>query len=203
MSIATAGATGDPASVLVVDDERGPREALQIILGPHFQVFAVESGEEALEIVQSRRIDVATLDLKMPGLSGPETLRRLREIDPSLEVVIVTGYGSFENALEVLRLRAFDYVSKPFQPGRILEAVRQAAASRRARTSETERLTAALSGILREIEAWWKEARPRLEERDRIALEGILVRLSGLHPRRGVPFGTGHAEASARDGAGG
>jgi len=179
---AVAQETHDAASVLVVDDERGPRESLQLILRAQFHVLTASDGEHALEIIRNQPVDVVTLDLKMPGLSGRETLTRIREIAPDLEVVVVTGYGSFDSAVEALRLRAFDYISKPFESRRILEVVRRAAEARRQRHAEeaAERVMPPLAEIVDEAERWQRDADGRLADLDRAALDRILDRLRAL-----------------------
>jgi DNA-binding NtrC family response regulator len=124
--------------VLVVDDERGPRLALELILRRDFRVLSADSGEQALEILKNEPVDTVTLDLKMPGLAGQNTLSMIRGIDPDLPVIIITGYGSYESAVKALKLRAFDYVPKPFDSKKILSVVEQAVEERRkTRTQET------------------------------------------------------------------
>jgi DNA-binding NtrC family response regulator len=119
------------STVLVVDDERGVRESLHFLLDPHFKVEAVASGEAALTMLQNRKFDVVVLDLAMPGMSGIETLVKIREVDLEVEVVITTGYGSRQSASEIARLRAFDLVTKPFDSAHIVSIVRGAANARR------------------------------------------------------------------------
>ena len=87
------------ANVLIVDDELGPRESLGMILKPSFNIFTSEDGNEALQIIKKTAIDVVTLDLKMPIMPGEEVLKRIKEYDPTIEVVIITGYGSFRSKL--------------------------------------------------------------------------------------------------------
>jgi YesN/AraC family two-component response regulator len=99
-------------------------------------VRTVSSGEEALEALRTEPIDVVLLDLTMPGIGGVETLGRIREIDQAVEVVIITGYFSYQSAVEALRLRAFDYITKPLNSGRVQSVVRRAEASRRQRREE-------------------------------------------------------------------
>lgn len=173
---------GRQSSVLVIDDERGPRESLQWILRASFRVFTAESGERGLEVIREHPIDVVTLDLKMPGLSGPQTMAMMKDIDPELEVVIVTGYGSFESALEVLRLRAFDYIEKPFEAERIVKVVRQAADARERRLAVAARgaarMAAPLGQIVEEVERWQEHA--HLEAIERAELDRIVERLRSL-----------------------
>ena|SRR5438132_6444743 len=120
-------------TVLVVDDEEGPREAFQLVLECEFDVLTAESGWVALERLRTNAIDVITLDLMMPAISGTETLRRIREIDPQVEVVIVSAVPSRAELDECRRLGAFDFLSKPFSRADILSVVGRAAASRKGR----------------------------------------------------------------------
>ena len=116
-----------PHSVLVVEDEPSVRDALRLILEPHFRVLTADQGEEAVRILAQEPISVMTLDLRMPGWGGPETLLRIRETNSDLQVVIVTAYANYTEAMRALRLRAFDVVSKPFDANEIVEKVRRAA----------------------------------------------------------------------------
>src|SRR6184192_4848160 len=92
--------------VLVVDDEMGVRESLRAILHGECEVVTAASGEAALEVMARDPIDVMTLDLKMPGLGGIGVLERAKQMDPDLEVLIITGYGSLDTAVQGIRLRA-------------------------------------------------------------------------------------------------
>ncbi len=132
--------------VLVVDDELGARSALRMIVERDFPVLTAASGEEALEIVRETEVGVVTLDLRMPGLDGLETLERLRALQHEMNVVIVTGVPSLDTAVKGLRLGAFDYLVKPFDSARVADTVRRAHADRmlrsaRPRESEFERVT--------------------------------------------------------------
>ena len=113
--------------VLVVDDERGARESLRLILEPEFEVRTAEDGKRGLEVLRRGGIEVVILDLRMPGWSGIETLLEMRDVSPHVGVVIVTGYGSRVEALEALRLDAYDLVTKPFDTKQVIDAVRRAA----------------------------------------------------------------------------
>src|SRR5438876_381018 len=118
--------------VLVVDDEMGVRESLRAILHGECEVVTAASGEAALEVMARDPIDVMTLDLKMPGLGGIGVLERAKQIDPDLEVLIITGYGSLDTAVQGLRLRAFDYLSKPFDSTEVRRLIAKALARRNA-----------------------------------------------------------------------
>jgi putative two-component system response regulator len=112
-------------SVLVVDDEFGPRESLRMILKPICDVHAVENGQEALHFIGRERVDVVTLDLKMPGLSGVEVLREIKKIRNDVEVVIITGYGTMISAVEAFRYGAVDFIFKPFNVAEIISIVKK------------------------------------------------------------------------------
>jgi len=97
------GKMAQQGSVLVVDDEVGPRESLRMILQPLYEVKTVSNGQEALRFLQERKIDLITLDLKMPGLSGLEVLREIKKMNVEAAVIIITAYGSLTNAHEAIR----------------------------------------------------------------------------------------------------
>ncbi len=101
-------------SVLIVDDEIGPRESLRMILKPLYNVYMAENGHQALRCIKDEQIDLVTLDLRMPGLSGLETLKEIKKINPEVEIIIITGYGTLTNAQEAIRYGAHDFIAKPF-----------------------------------------------------------------------------------------
>src|SRR5574342_729764 len=90
--------------VLVVDDEMGPRESLKMILNPHYTVHVAERGGQAIELLSKFPIDLVTLDLKMPGFSGINVLEKVKQYDPDIEAIIITGYCALETSIEGLRL---------------------------------------------------------------------------------------------------
>ena len=102
--------------ILIIDDEAFICENVQRILsGEGFQVCSAASGNEAREIVATEEIDLALLDLNLGTENGIEVLKALKELDPELLVIIITGYGSVETAVESLKLGAFHYMKKPFK----------------------------------------------------------------------------------------
>lgn len=125
--------TMNKANILIIDDEMGPRESLKMILKPYFNVFTAERGGQAIEILNQIPMDLVTVDLKMPGLPGTKVLEKVKQIDPDIEAIIITGYGSMDTAIEGLRLGAFDYIAKPFDVNHILALVRRALDRRQAR----------------------------------------------------------------------
>jgi len=121
------------ASLLIVDDERGPAESLRMIFKPSYNVFTASGGPQALEILQTTPIDVVTLDLRMPAMSGIELMERIKAYDADIEIIVVTGYSSLDSAIKGLRYGVFDYISKPFDVPQISDLVRRAVARRRAK----------------------------------------------------------------------
>jgi two-component system nitrogen regulation response regulator NtrX len=119
-------------SILVVDDEAGVRASLTGILADEsYEVEAVGSGEQCLAAVGARRFDLVLLDVWLPGADGLETLARLRESDPELPVVMISGHGTIETAVRAVRLGARDFVEKPLSLDKTLLAVRNALQQRR------------------------------------------------------------------------
>ena len=113
--------------VLVVDDEKGIREALQQLLQyEQIEVQACASGSEALQRYPEFRPHLVFLDVKMQGMDGLETLRKLREIDPHAQVVMISGHGSIQTAVEATQLGAYDFLEKPLDTDRILLTLRNA-----------------------------------------------------------------------------
>ena len=110
-------------TILVVDDEAGPRESLRMILKPLYEVHTASNGREALDLMKSKDIDVVTLDLNMPGLSGIDVLKETRKFKPNTEVIVITGYGTLNNAQEAIRFGAGDFISKPFNVADIISIV--------------------------------------------------------------------------------
>jgi putative two-component system response regulator len=118
-------------NILIADDEIGPRESLRMILKPTYNIFSVENGYAAIQMIQQTEIDIVTLDLKMPGISGIDTLKEIRVIDPEVMVIIVTGFGTLKSAIEAIRYGVFDYISKPFNVPEIICIIDKAIQRRR------------------------------------------------------------------------
>ena len=126
--------TEGQATILVVDDERGPRESLRMILRPTYEVLCARDGLEALEILRTHAIDLVTLDLNMPGIQGEEMMRTIRREFPSVELIVITGYGTLENAAEAVRYGVSDYLQKPFDVVQVSASVFRALSRRRGRS---------------------------------------------------------------------
>ena len=116
----------DRSRVLVVDDERGPRESLRMILSGRYEVVTATRGAEALEILRTDSIDLVTVDLNMPGMKGDELMRTIRRESPQTEIIVITGCGSVESAIEGIRHGVFDYLTKPFDVVQVTASVERA-----------------------------------------------------------------------------
>lgn len=112
-------------NILVVDDEHSIRESFSLILEGTYKIFLAASGEVALKTITDQKIDMAFLDIRMPGMNGLETLKRIKEIDPDLEVVMVTAVNDVQKAGEAIKLGARDYVIKPFDIDHITKLAQQ------------------------------------------------------------------------------
>ncbi len=142
-------ANGSRASLLVVDDERIVHDSLgKWFREEGYEIGIAESAREALQRMAERHWDAALVDIKMPGTDGIELQRRLKEIDPELAVIIMTGYASVETAVQALKNGAYDYVTKPFDPDDIAHVVHNALEHRRM-ARENVRLKEAVAEVVR------------------------------------------------------
>ena len=117
----------DEKTILVVDDNEGIRDALiKILKKEGFGVLAAGDGEEAVKILQKNEIAVVLSDLKMPKVDGVELLKITKTISPDIEVILITGHGTVEVAVEVMKDGAFDFIQKPFNKVTVLKTVRKA-----------------------------------------------------------------------------
>ncbi|HYO13361.1 MAG TPA: sigma-54 dependent transcriptional regulator, partial [Thermoanaerobaculia bacterium] len=150
------------ANILIVDDERPIRRILSVLLAERrHRVTDAGSGEEALAALPEAKPDLVLLDLKLPGIDGLETLKRLRALDPRLDVVMMTAHGTISSAVEAMRRGAYDYLTKPFDNDELLMIVDRALEMRRL-NAEVESLREDLEtrygfseivGVSREIQA--------------------------------------------------
>src|SRR6267143_4048014 len=101
-------------TLLIVDDEEGPRQSLRIVFKDDYNILLADNGNKAIELAKQHSVDAAVLDIRMSGMSGVELLGKLKEIDPTIEVIMLTAYETIETARQALRLGACDYLTKPF-----------------------------------------------------------------------------------------
>lgn len=111
------------ARMLVVDDENGPRQALRMLLKEEFSVYLAEGVDSALKILEAEQIDIIITDIRMPNQSGLDLLREAKRRYPDIQVIILTGYGQLDTAVEAIEGGAFAYIEKPFDNTVILEKI--------------------------------------------------------------------------------
>src|SRR4030066_31416 len=105
--------------VLIVDDEQIMRESLKDWLeGDDFAVSTAENGMDALEKMKINRPDAVVVDIKMPGMDGVTLLKKIKETNPAMPVIIMTAFATVENAVKSMKDGAYDLITKPFLPGK-------------------------------------------------------------------------------------
>ena len=113
--------------VLVVDDTPGIRDALSKILSKEgFSVLAAADGEDAVRVLQKNEVGVVVTDLKMPRVDGAELLKIAKTISPSIEVILITGHGTVDVAVDVMKDGAFDFIQKPFNKVTVIKSIKNA-----------------------------------------------------------------------------
>ncbi len=104
-------------NILVVDDEESIRDSCrQALERKGNRVEVAEDGSKALSLLEKESFDLVILDLKLPGLNGMEVLKKIKEEDPDIIVVVITGYATVESAVEAMKIGAYDFIPKPFTP---------------------------------------------------------------------------------------
>ena len=122
-------------TILVVDDEEGPRLSAKMTLKDNYDIVMASDGPSAVSIVQNQKIDVAVLDIRMPGMSGVDVLERIKFLDPTIEAVMITAFETTDTIRQSLKLRACDYLNKPYEVSALRSAVANAM---QRRTLDTE-----------------------------------------------------------------
>jgi DNA-binding NtrC family response regulator len=114
------------ASVLIVDDDSGVRDMLSSILEDEgYSVEAVNSGRDAIKTCEKLPFDVALVDINLPDVKGTELLHKLKQLQPKMVKIIITGYPSIENAVTALNEKSDGFISKPFDPQELLEMIKK------------------------------------------------------------------------------
>ena len=117
--------------ILVIDDEKDLCLLFKKILTPEgYTVLTAGNGYDGIKINRKSDPDIILLDLKMPGINGIETLRRIRKKDSGVIVIIITGYGDAETIREAEELNVYEYMSKPFNNETVINTIKEAAASK-------------------------------------------------------------------------
>ncbi|MEZ4238364.1 MAG: sigma-54 dependent transcriptional regulator [Myxococcota bacterium] len=116
-----------PSTVLVVDDDEANRVTMErILLREGYRVVHADSGRAAMEGLREHQVDLVLTDLKMPGMSGIDLLKAARKVDPDVEVVVMTAYGTVESAVEAMKEGAYDFVSKPLKRLELVSTIAKA-----------------------------------------------------------------------------
>lgn len=164
--------------LLVIDDEPGIRQALrQLLEYEGYEVRTAGGGAEGLATTESFRPQLVFLDVKMAGMDGLEVLKRLRQVDPELLVVMISGHATIQTAVEATQLGAFDLLEKPLDTDRVLVVLRNALATR-ALTEENERLRQTIDARY-EIVGTTPGVRAMLERIDKVAATPARVLITG------------------------
>lgn len=158
--------------LLVVDDEEGPRQSLKIVFKTDYEVLLATDGKSALEIIRGHDVSVAILDILMAGMSGIELLAQMKEIRPSIGVIMLTAYKTLETARHAIRYGACDYLNKPFD----ITAMRSAVA----RALEKSRLAESLSATDEKLNALQEEIQDQKLQQEIIRTKGEIY-ASVLH----------------------
>ncbi len=154
----------DLPQILVIDDEIGPRESLRMLLKPNYQVQTADCVETGIKLLQEKKPDTVVMDIRMPGITGIDGLRKIREIDPHLPVIMLTGFGALETAKEALRLGANDYISKPFDAREMQEVI-----SRNVERTRIQRTTEHAAAEIKELN---NRLLQQLAQKERLAALG-------------------------------
>ena len=134
-------------TILIVDDEAGPRDAVKVILRPFFNIRSAETASSAITILNTQSIDLIVLDQKLPDRQGMDLLQDIKHTYADIEVIIITGHGSVESAMEGIRHGAAGYLLKPFNVTELVTLVNQ--------TLEKKRRLNCIRGFLRSSSALW------------------------------------------------
>ena len=130
----------DRVKILIVDDEQGILDTLQILFRSEgFQVSVADSGRKALEALEKERPDLVLSDIKMPGAGGLDVLKKAKEVDPEMPVILMTAQASLQSAIGAVNAGAYHYIQKPFSNDELLTICRRAAETRQLRV-ENRRL---------------------------------------------------------------
>lgn len=154
-------------SILIVDDEENVSRLLNKIFAKEGYITRIaNNGNEALKVIDSNEIDIVISDIKMPGMTGIELLKKIRGIDPSIQVIMITAFATLDTAIDALRMGAKDYITKPFNIDDVLLSVRRLTCNReelynsgddvkedyRAIKNELESKSAAMIEVIKMIE---------------------------------------------------
>ncbi|MEK7205001.1 MAG: response regulator, partial [candidate division NC10 bacterium] len=124
--------------ILIVDDEEQMRDLLVKVLDKNdYQVSAAGDGEQALALLEKEPVDLVVTDVRMPGIGGLEALKAIKELNPDIVVIIMTAFGSIDQAVQAVKEGAYDYINKPFKIDEMLLTIEKSLEERRLRHEVT------------------------------------------------------------------
>src|SRR5439155_3011349 len=115
-------------TILVVEDDAENRAAIvKVLEGAEYKILETDNGQQALDIINEENIDIIVTDLRLPIMDGVELLKRAKAIEQEIEVIMITGHGTVEIAVEAIKEGAYDFITKPVKKAQLLRAVEKAA----------------------------------------------------------------------------
>lgn len=151
--------------LLIIDDEEGIRRLLALSLASDgYEVFTAAGGEEGIEIFKSESPTIVLTDIKMPGIDGIEVLKQVKELSPDTEVIMITGHGDMDLAIEALKLEASDFLNKPIKDEALSVALRRA----EERISIKQRLKAYTEDLENMVKIATEEVKRRAEFQNKL-----------------------------------
>ncbi len=164
--VKSAGSNGHKPTLLIVDDEAGPRESLRIVFKDRFNCATATCGREGVDYARAHAVDAAILDIKMPDMSGVDVLKEIKEIDPHTECIMLTGYETLETARAAIRYGASDYLHKPFDVFFIRDLVDKCMTRRRQKHTAEE--------TLKSLQQMNEELSQELAQQNRAVTAGVI-----------------------------
>lgn len=137
-------------TLLIVDDEDGPRESLRMVFKSDYDLLLASDGPSAIELARQNRVDVALLDIRMGRMSGIDLLEQLKHMDPGVEAVMMTAFETTDTLRKAIKLRALDYINKPFELTAVRSIVAEAMQRRRLESemnSDAEKMDALVAEL--------------------------------------------------------
>ncbi|MBW1773860.1 MAG: sigma-54-dependent Fis family transcriptional regulator, partial [Deltaproteobacteria bacterium] len=114
------------ATILVIDDEHGIRQSFKMVLKDDFNVLLAETGAKAIDVFTKNSVDLILLDILLPDTNGLDLLKKLKQIDPNTEVIMVTAVKEIQTAVTAIKLGAYEYVIKPFVVDDVINTINRA-----------------------------------------------------------------------------
>lgn len=168
-------------NILVVEDKESFREyIIEALKTEDFKVFDVQDGEKALEVLKKENIELVLLDLRLPGENGIEITDKIKKLDATVPIIIITAYGTVDDAVKAMKLGVYDFIEKPVDPDRLLHLVKRASHERRL-LSENIMLKEKLSkgGGMKEIIGKSNKIKKSAMLAQKVALSDTVVLLMG------------------------